>query len=144
MTLDKRTREQMLAHCGELHGDDGVDPRQFFKSNDRRDKQNYKARQLCNQVAQTLSFALAGDFGDERLQSLQVASVEPAPDTSLLSVTVRTDRSCDCNEVLEMTNLLAAISGQLRCEIAAAISRKRTPKLQFRIVGPSGDEEVQP
>jgi ribosome-binding factor A len=140
MTLDKRTRERLLAHCGELHEDDGVDPRQFFKIDKQRDKQNHKTRQLCHQVAETLGLVLAGEFGDERLHGLQVVSVEPAPDASQLSVTLRTGDPCDAIEAEEILNRLATVSGRLRCEVSAAISRKRTPKLLFRVIGPTASD----
>ncbi len=137
MTLDQRTRESLLAHCGELHEDDGVDPRRFLKIEENSDKQNHKARQLCKQIAQTLGLVLAGDFADGRIQGLYVDSVEPAPNASQLSVTLRTLGPCDSTEAQEIRNHLAAISGQLRTEVAAAISRKRTPRLQFRVIGPT-------
>ena len=143
MTLDKRTRERLLAHCGELHEDDGVDPRLLFKADKKRNKQNHKTRQLCDQVAQILGLVLAGEFEDERLHSLHVVSVDPAPDDSQLSVTVRTDEPCDNAEMREILERLAAVSGRLRCEVAAAISRKRTPKLLFRVSGPVDGAEGQ-
>ena len=143
MTLDKRTRERLLAHCGQLHEDDGVDPRQFFKTDKKRNKHNHKARQLCNQVAETLGLVLAGEFGDERLHGLQVVSVDPAPDASQLSVTVSTDGPCASIETQEILDRLAAVNARLRCEVATAISRKRTPKLLFRVIGPTGLGEVQ-
>ena len=143
MTLDKRTRERLLAHCGQLHEDDGVDPRQFFKAEKKLNKQNHKVRQLCNQVAETLGLVLTGEFGDERLQSLRVVSVDPAPDASQLLVTLRTDDPCDGSETQEILNRLAAVRGRLRCAVAAAISRKRTPKMLFRVIGPKEIGEVR-
>jgi ribosome-binding factor A len=140
MTFDMRTRERLLAHCGQLHEDDGVDPRQFFKTDKQRDKQNHKTRQLCHQVAETLGLVLAGEFGDERLHGLQVASVEPASDASQLTVTLRTGDPCDAIEVQEILNRLATVGGRLRCEVAAAISRKRTPRLLFRVIGPTASD----
>ena len=62
-------RDQMLAHCGEIHDDDGVDPREFCKDNSHRNKKNYKVFQLCKQVAETLSLVLTGEF------------LPPAPDS---------------------------------------------------------------
>lgn len=144
MTLDKRTRERLLAHCGQLHEDDGVDPRQFFKSDKKRNKQSHKARQLCSQIAQTLELVLTGEFADERLHNLHVVSVDLAPDASQLSVTVSPDNPCDNIERQEILNRLAKISGRLRCEVAATISRKRTPKLLFRVIGPTDDAEMYP
>lgn len=142
MTLDKRTRERLLAHCGQLHEDDGVDPRQFFRKERIRSKQHHKAQQLCKQVAETLALVLAGEFADDRLHNLQIATVEPAPDTSQLSVTCRTETVCTRAESEAILTQLNMVGGQLRSAVAAAITRKRTPKLIFRLVSASEAEEV--
>jgi len=144
MTLDKRTREQMLAHYGEIHDDDGVDPHEFFKTRELRDKQYHKTMQLCSQVAETIGLVLEGDFDDELLHNLQVVSVNPAPDASQLAVALRADVPDAQVGAQEILNRLAAVSGRLRCEVAAAISRKRAPKLVFHLVGPAESGEVQP
>lgn len=126
----------MLAHCREIHDDDGVDPGEFFKTRKSLDKNNRKAIQLCNQVAETLGLLLAGEFDDELLHNLQVVSVDPAPNASQLAVAVRADvpgRRVNAQEILDR---LAVVSGRLRCEVAAAITRKRAPKLVFHLVGP--------
>ncbi|REJ68220.1 MAG: ribosome-binding factor A [Planctomycetota bacterium] len=144
MTLSKRMREQMLAHCGEIHEDDGVDPREFFKTRQSRDNKNRKAIQLCNQVAETLGLVLAGDFDDELLHNLQVVSVVPAPDASQLAVALRADIPRGQVHAQKVLDRLAMVAGRLRCEVAAAITRKRAPKLVFHLIGPEGGEEVQP
>lgn len=144
MTLSKRTREQMLAHCGEIHDDDGVDPRDFFKTKQTRDKANRKAIQLCSQVAETLGLVLTGDFDDELLHNLQVVSVDPAPDASQLAVSLRADVPGGRVDVQEVLDRLAMVAGRLRCEVATAISRKRAPRLVFHLVGPEETKEVQP
>lgn len=144
MTLSKRTREQMLAHCGQIHDDDGVDPREVFKTRESRDKKNRKAIQLCSQVAETLGLVLTGDFDDELLHNLQIVSVTPAPDASQLAVAVRADIPGDQVRSQEILDRLASVAGRLRCEVAAAISRKRAPKLLFHLVGPERSREVQP
>ncbi len=140
MTFDKRTRERLLAHCGQLHEDDGVDPRQFFKNDSQRNKANYKTQQLCRQVAQTLEQVLGADFADDRLRNLQVTGVEPSPNASQLSVTLRTDAPCGCEQLHAILDRLGAVTGRLRCEVAAAISRKRTPRLMFRVTCPQQEE----
>lgn len=144
MTLDKRTRAQMLAHCGEIHDDDGVDPRDFFKSRKARNKKSHKAIQLCRQVAETLGLALAGEFDDELLHNLQVVSVDPAPDASQLVVALRADVPGGRVDAQEVLDRMAVVTGRLRCEVAAAITRKRAPKLVFHLVGPVESGEVQP
>jgi len=156
MATNKRTREQMLAHCGEIHDDDGVDPRIYFKSTTQRDKNNRKAKQLCSQVAHTLALVLQGEFGDELLHGLHVVAVEPAPDVSRLLVTICADIP-ECNEdtddkglcAQEILNRLTAVSGHLRAEVTAGITRKRAPKLVFRLSVPcetdtSGDQGELP
>ena len=137
MTLDKRTREQLLAHCGRLHDDDGVDPREFFKSSRPRNKTDYKAKQLCGQIRDTLSLVLAGEFDDEILHNLYVVSVEPAPDASQLAVTLRAEPSEGDVDAQDVLNRLARVAGRLRCEVAASITRKRVPRLMFRVIQPS-------
>ncbi len=143
MSFDKRTREQLLALCGELHEDDGIDPRQYFKTDTNYNKQNHKTRQLCHQVSNTLNLVLAGEFGDERLHGLLVVAVEPAPDASQLAVTLRTVEPCDSCEAIEVLNRIAVVNGRLRSAVAAAISRKRTPKLVFRLVATDEQGEEQ-
>ena len=123
----------MLAHCQEIHDDDGVDPREYFRATPSRDPINRKAVQLCTQVAETLSLVLAGDFDDELLLNLQVLSVAPAPNASQLAVMLRTDAPppVDINQIHDR---LSAVSGRLRSEVAAAIHRKRAPRLVFHVI----------
>lgn len=134
MPLNNRQREQMLACCGEIQEDDGIDPRRFFKSNSGRNKRDRKTQQLCRQVEQTLSLVLSGEFADELLQSLVVESVIPAPNAGNLLVTVSVtcdaDTSCDPSIVMQH---LDRVAGRLRSEVAASITRKRAPRLTFRI-----------
>lgn len=147
MTLDKRTRERLLAHCGELHEDDGVDPREFFKSNKSTKRQNRKAKQLCRQVAETLDLVLSGDCHDTVLQSLHVVSAVPAPDSSRLLVTLCADVPAGQFDRDAILAELHKQTGRLRSEVATAITRKRVPMLTFHVTGPSGPSatgEVQP
>jgi ribosome-binding factor A len=144
MALSKRARDKMLAHCDEIHEDDGVDPREFFKVGRQEDRQNRKAKQLCRQVAETLEQVLAGEVGDEHLRRLHVASVVPAPDASRLLVTVEVD--CESapadRESIELA--LAKVSGLLRTAVAAAITRRKAPSLSFCVRGasmPKGRED---
>ncbi|MCE5267699.1 MAG: hypothetical protein LLG00_07420 [Planctomycetaceae bacterium] len=112
--------------------EDGMDPREFARKA-RPHKGDRKVRQLCSQVAETLNLVLSGECSDELLQSLHVVAVDPAPDASQLVVTVAAGcpgEMIDCNEALAR---LAAAAGRLRGEVAAAITRKRAPKLLFRV-----------
>jgi ribosome-binding factor A len=138
MILNKRTRKEPLAHCDEIHDDDCIDPRDFFKPprDDRREGR--KARQLCRQVAETLDMVLSGECRDELLQSLHVLSVDPAPNSARLLVTLAADIPADRFDRQAILDRLNDQSGRLRAEVAAAITRKRTPVLVFHVIGPGG------
>lgn len=133
MTLDNHTRRRMLDYCGELQPEDGSDPRRAFAPSPNERKQGRKARQLCRQVEAALGYVLAGG-GDAVLESLQVVSVTPAPNSSRLLVTVWADAAADGSrqEILDRLNRHA---GRLRSEAAAAITRRRAPTLVFHVVG---------
>ena len=133
MSTKKPSRKVMLPLVAELRPDDGIDPRELARP-ERPRKGQRKARQLCAQVAETLGFVLSGECADELLQSIQILAVDPAPDASQLVVTVRADlpgQQANPADVLEHLN---QVMGRLRSEIAAAITRKRAPKLVFRVV----------
>jgi ribosome-binding factor A len=138
MALDKRTREQLLAHCGDIHDDDGVDPREFFKAGrpQKHKKEDRKARQLCRQVAETLDQVLSGETSDDVLRGLRVIDIAPAPDSSRLLVTLYVDCEPEHFDRQQVEERLACCKGQLRCAIAAAITRRKAPTLVYNIVGP--------
>lgn len=135
MPLNNRQREQMLASCGEIQEDDGVDPRHFFNNDSGRNKRDRKTLQLCQQIGRTLSLVLSGEFSDEVLLSLIVESVIPAPNASQLLVTVSVasgqEDPVNSSVVLER---LEQVTGRLRSEVARSITRKRAPGLKFRVV----------
>ncbi len=134
MEPGRKAREQMLAMCGQIHEDDGGDARYLFRARVSRRPDGRKALQLCSQVFRTLSLVLSGELNDRVLRNLSVVSVQPAPDTSRLMVTVRlepADPDIDAGQVLA---LLAQQSGRLRHEVAGAICRKRTPRLAFQVM----------
>lgn len=121
--------------CGEHGEDDGAHPADLFRSPRQRKGQHRKTLQLCQQIAETLHSALSAD-PDDCLRDLRVASVTPAPDASQLLVRVEPAVS-GCNiDAAAVCARLAAASGRLRCDIAAAITRRRAPKLLFQFVAP--------
>jgi ribosome-binding factor A len=140
MSLGKRRREQMLAICGEIHEDDGVDPHEFFKSQRGPRKQDHKAKQLCRQAAVTLSGVLSGETGDRRLSCLRAVSVQPAPDASRLLVTLTADGEPEAFCRKEAEAGLHASAGRLRSAVAAAITRRKAPTLAFVVLGPGVPE----
>jgi ribosome-binding factor A len=77
---------------------------------------------------------LSGERGDEVLQSLQVLAVDPAPDASQLVVTVCPSMPGETINAADAMERLTQIMGKLRYEVAGAITRKRAPKLIFRVL----------
>lgn len=92
-----------------------------------------KAHQLCAQVREVISFALAEQCEDELLERLSVVAVSPAPDTSRLMVTVALDPAGEPVEATTVIEAMKQLRGQLRHEIAAEIHRKKTPELAFEL-----------
>lgn len=113
--------------------EEDADPSLFFGSRHPKRKTDRKARQLCGQVADTLSYVLGGECDDDVLRNLLVVAVDPAPDSSQLAVTVRQDPPLGAVSPAEVLARLTAASGKLRAAVAAAITRKRAPKLLFRV-----------
>ncbi|MEZ4294934.1 MAG: ribosome-binding factor A [Polyangiaceae bacterium] len=96
-----------------------------------------KERQLCRQVQEAVSEALAA-IEDDVLLDVWVAAVEPAPDAGRLAVIVHVPEGVSPPEVLSR---LEKKTGYLRSEVASAITRKKVPTLTFRVVleGPEDD-----
>jgi ribosome-binding factor A len=134
MKLDERTREPSLAMSWEECAEDvAVILGKGRRNGDR--KENRKAKQLCRQVAETLDLVLSGDCRDEVLQALHVVSVEPAPNSTRLLVTVGADLPTGELDRPAIMALLDRHTGRLRAEVAASIHRKRVPTLAFHVVG---------
>lgn len=92
-----------------------------------------KAHQLCAQVREVISFALAEQCEDQLLERLSVVAVSPAPDASRLMVTVALDPVGERVEATTVIEAMKQLRGQLRHEIAAEIHRKKTPELAFEL-----------
>jgi ribosome-binding factor A len=136
MALNRRQREQLRALCGELHEDDGVDPRDYFKPARQRDQEHRKSRQLCRQVQKTLDLVLTGEAGNDLLSNLKIVSVLPGRDSSRLLVTVSVDVPPEQFSRERIESQLSHIQGRLRSEVSAAITRKKTPVLTFQLLDP--------
>ena len=91
-----------------------------------------KERQLCRQIHEAISQALS-TVDDDLLLSVWVEAVEPAPDASRLAVLLRAPEHTSPDLVKER---IERVSGYLRAEVAAAISRKRTPTLAYELLPP--------
>lgn len=114
---------------GPNDGNDSVRP-----SNSR------KALQLCGQVARTLEGVLAGELDDDVLRNLRVVSVVPAPNESRLLVTVGPCAPGLPFDPVQILNQLATVSNRLRAEVAADITRRRTPTLVYQVASPIAEE----
>jgi ribosome-binding factor A len=124
------SQKPMPALATDLGPEDGIDPRTLPRHPGR--VSNRKALQLCRQVEHALGLFL-GDCGDVVLRDLLVQSVVPAPDSSRLLVTL----SYSGPEAVELSDVLTRLQGAhglLRSEVAAAIHRRKTPDLTFRVV----------
>jgi ribosome-binding factor A len=144
MNRKKPSRGQLESLCADVHPDDGVDPKQFFRPSKRTKTADRKTLQLCSQVADTLNLVLSGECADEVLQCLQVVEVRPSPDASQLLVLVSpasTSAAADPATVLEH---LAVANGRLRAEVASAIVRRRAPKLILQFVARNPAAEGRP
>ena len=113
--------------------DDCVDPKEYFKPDRKQAKANKKAKQLCRQAAQTLDMVL-GDCDDETMQSLTIGSVQPAPDSSRLLVTIIADVPQAEFDREQIQLQLKEQTGRLRAEVGRSISRKRVPSLSFVVL----------
>lgn len=118
------------------HGrEDELDPKRWH---DRRTwhqprKTGRKAMQLCGQVADALRTILPG-LADEVLHNLTVVSVEPAPNTGRLLVTVAGPVPADVTDQATRTERLTTAAGHIRTEVAAAVCRRKAPELVFRVI----------
>ena len=128
----KSARRDFRSLCGDVGPEDGVDPRKFFDRDEASRNTGRKARQLCGQVARTLSYAIS-ETGDEVLGRLDVVSVEPAPDATQLMVTVALFPGSEPIAVETILARLAQAGGRLRVKVAGAITRRRAPRLMFRV-----------
>lgn len=115
---------------------DGIDPRYESKSpfDSLREGHDRKTLQLCQQVSQVLDSVLTGESHDEDLRNLCVVSVVPMPHAGRLLVAVESWDDLDLAQLAAVQSKLQHATPWLRSEIAASISRRRTPELVFQIV----------
>jgi len=131
MPFRKRPRRRFdRPLCDSFGPEDGLDPREWNQE-ERRPVRNRKAMQLCRQIAEALNLAFAG-CGDPLLNDLLVTDVRPFPDSTRVLVTVQSATKTVVEEALTLERLQQAY-GFLRTAVAAAIHRRRTPELLFRL-----------
>ena len=103
-----------------------------MRSNSSDRAAGWKTGRLCRQVAEALSLAL-GACGEEVLLDVAVREVVPLEGGAQLRVVVELAPGADPAAALAA---LARAQGRLRCEVASAIRRKRTPGLVFAVAEP--------
>jgi ribosome-binding factor A len=131
MNRKRISKRPMQPLCGEIQSDDGIDPHEFFRPTRKKSSQNHKVLQLCHQVAETLNLVLSNEFGEE-IGDVRVVAVTPAPDASQLLVVVGPAIAGSVVDHAAVVSSLTAAAGRLRSEVAAAITRRRAPKLLFQ------------
>lgn len=98
--------------------------------NQERGPRGHKDLQVCRQVFDALTYALA-ELDDPLIDDLVLVSVIPAPSAARVQVNlVPAHAGVDRNVALER---LAAIAPQLRAEVAHEVSRRRVPELAFHV-----------
>ena len=104
-----------------------------MKSEDRCGRRHHKDLQLCRQVFDALTYALA-ELDDPVIDELVLVSVTPAPSSARVLVLLVPSR-----DDLDIDSALACVHevmDELREEVAAEITRKRAPELVFRVARP--------
>jgi ribosome-binding factor A len=94
---------------------------------------NHKDLQVCRQVHDALSLALA-EVDDPVIDQLALISVEPAPNAGRVLVTFAAPDGVDPDDALER---IRELGPELREEVAAEVHRRRAPELVFRIALPA-------
>ena len=97
---------------------------------DQRGHRGHKDLQVCRQVFDALTYALA-ELDDPVIDELVLASVTPAPSAARVLVTMVPSRDgVDPDAALAR---LHEAEPELREEVAAEVTRRRVPELAFRI-----------
>ena len=92
-------------------------------------KRHHKNLQVCRQVFDALTYALA-DLADPLIDELVLAEVVPAPDAARVQVTLLCPAELDREAAVTRLYVFAR---ELREEVAAELCRRRVPELVFRI-----------
>lgn len=96
----------------------------------RRRHADHKTLRLCRQVLEALQMGVSGHCGDDVLQQVFIAAVEPGADPSRLEVTVELSEGVSPADAMAR---LQKARGLLRSLAAEAISRKKVPDLVFKV-----------
>jgi ribosome-binding factor A len=135
MNPRKPSRKAMRRLCGHTGPEDGVDPKELARQYRVARPGGRKTSQLCHQIAETIDEVLA-EQPDDVIRDLTVVNVEPAPDESRLLVTVAPNAVALPIDPITVIRHLDEAVGRIRTEVSAAITRRKTPSLEFRYALP--------
>jgi ribosome-binding factor A len=135
MRADKPSKRQMRRLAAQLGPEDGLDPKDLARQYREPKGGGRKTSQLCRQVAVTVEEVLA-EQSDEVIRDLTVVDVAPAPDESRLLVTVAPGPAARPADPMTVLAHLDEAARRIRAEVAGAITRRRTPALEFRFALP--------
>jgi ribosome-binding factor A len=98
--------------------------------NQERGHRGHKDLQVCRQVFDALSYALA-ELDDPVIDELVLVSVTPAPSAARVQVNlVPAHAGVDREAALAR---LTAVVAELRAEVAAELTRRRVPELVLQL-----------
>ncbi|HEU0030610.1 MAG TPA: hypothetical protein VFQ53_08255 [Kofleriaceae bacterium] len=98
-------------------------------------RRGHKDLQLCRQVHDALTYALA-ELDDPMIDELVLVSVTPAPSAARVQVTFAPPTRSDYDFEAALARL-HEVAPELREEVAAEVARRRVPELVFRIAPPA-------
>jgi ribosome-binding factor A len=98
-----------------------------------RGRRGHKDLQVCRQVFDALSLALA-ELDDPLIEELVLVAVTPAPNATRVQVSLTPAR--DGIDIDAALARLRDVEPELREDVAAELTRKRVPELVFRIDRP--------
>ncbi|MDF1751190.1 MAG: hypothetical protein P1U89_00290 [Verrucomicrobiales bacterium] len=140
MDNSKPSPEEILEFCDVITEDDGVSPFELEKQKRKQNHQSnhstrsrHRLKQLCRQVQRGIDDAFLCDCGDPLLSDLRTIEVTSVAGSSALCATVLTEHSDPETLSLIYERLLSA-RGLIRSSVAAMISRKRIPQIQFKVL----------
>jgi ribosome-binding factor A len=130
VSFEKRRRPRS-PHTDEVYPENDA-ARFFFDLESTRS--SHRDRSLCRQAQEALLLALAEATADPRLDGAWIASVDPAPGSARLIVSVVLSKTASTIDAKVALAALDEMKPWLRSEVARAIHRKRVPELAFRLV----------
>jgi ribosome-binding factor A len=132
MNRQRRPGRRGPAACGELHADDGTNPRDDRRS-DRHSRPDRRTQRASRAAARSLAAAMT-ELNDPILCELEIVRVA-ATASGVLEVEVNWAAGAlpkDPGAAPAALARLALVRGYLRSGLARDLNRRRTPELRFR------------